>query len=80
MAETARETHRFRVHARDVDHHYGRVVEEASFEAAAMAYLDDFAEVGADGEEISVIVRNLDDGHEHCFTIDLATGETAPCG
>jgi hypothetical protein len=80
MAETALETHRFRVHARHVDHHHARVVEESSFEAAAVAYLEDFLTVGGESDAISVIVRNLDDGHEHCFTVDLETGETAPCG
>lgn len=75
----ATKTHRFRVHARHVDHHHARVVEEASFEAAAIAYLEDFPEIGPDGAEISVVVRNLDDGREHCFTVDLDTGETEPC-
>ena len=32
-----------------------------------------------DGEEISVIVREVETGHEHCFRIDLESGETAPC-
>jgi hypothetical protein len=33
-----------------------------------------------DDGEISVIVRDLDSGHEHCFRIDLDSGETQPCG
>jgi hypothetical protein len=78
MAGTNQETHRFRVHARHLDHH-ARVLEETCFEAAAVAFVEDFGEIGLDGQEISVIVRNLDDGHEHCFIIDLDSGETAPC-
>jgi hypothetical protein len=72
---------RFSVCARHIDRHHARIVEEASFEAAAVAYVEDFA-VAADGEdhELSVVVRDIEDGHEHCFRIDLDTGETAPCG
>ena len=40
--------HQFRVHARDVDAHHARVVEESSFEAAAVAYVEDFASRRAD--------------------------------
>ena len=71
---------RFSVHARHVDRHHARVVEERSFEAAAVAYLEDFPAASADAHAISVIVRDLDSGHEHCFRIDLETGDTAPCG
>jgi hypothetical protein len=72
---------RFSVHARHVDSHHARVVEEASFEAAAVAYVEDFSLVTEDeGPEIRVIVRDLANGHEHCFRIDLETGEAAPCG
>jgi len=68
---------RFSVHARH-DHHRARVVTEASFEAAAVAYVEDLH--GAAEPEISLIVRDLDSGHEHCFRVDLETGEAAPCG
>ena len=71
-------THRYSVHARHVDAHHARVVEERSFEAAAAAYVEDLHPVG-DEPEISVIVRELDSGHEHCFRIDLDTGEAAAC-
>jgi hypothetical protein len=71
---------RFRVHARHFDSHHARVVVEASFEAAAVAYVEDLAPVGGDDQEISVIVHSLEDGREHCFRIDLQTGEAAVCG
>lgn len=81
MTEVAGETRQFRVHARHVDGHHARLLEEASFEAAAVAYLEDFhPPVGGDDDEISVIVREVGTGHEHCFRIDLDSGETAPCG
>ncbi|MDP1601100.1 DUF5961 family protein [Phenylobacterium sp.] len=80
MTEVAGETRPFRVHARHVDGHQARIIEEASFEAAAVAYVEDFhPPVDADNE-VSVIVRDLDDGREHCFRIDLDSGDAAPCG
>jgi hypothetical protein len=69
----------FRVHARHLDSHRARTVSERSFEAAAVAYVEDLHPIG-DEAEISVIVRDVASGHEHCFRIDLDTGETAPCG
>jgi hypothetical protein len=76
----ARATHtrRFSVHARHVGAHHARVLEEGSFEAAAVAYVEELHAPG-DEHEISVIVREVDSGREHCFRIDLDSGETAPC-
>jgi hypothetical protein len=55
------------------------LVEETTFEAAAIAYVEDFPLSIDGGLDISVIVRDVDTGQEHCFRIDLETGETAPC-
>ncbi|MGZ8363306.1 MAG: DUF5961 family protein [Caulobacteraceae bacterium] len=75
----AAETHRFYVHASDAARGAGRVIEDAgSAEEAAFI----FAEHGlaqADGEDVALIVRDCDTGAQHCFRIDLATGESAPC-
>jgi len=80
MTTAASQTRQFRVHARQVDHHQARLIEEASFEAAAVAYVEDF-HPPADGDaEVRVIVREVVTGHEHCFIIDLESGEAAPCG
>jgi hypothetical protein len=79
MSQAAPSHRRFSVHARHVDRHHARIVEEASFEAAAVAYVEDFHPPVDDDNEISVIVRDLDDGREHCFRIDLESGETEPC-
>ncbi len=73
------EIRRFRVHARHVDAHHARVLTERSFEAAAVAYVEDL-HVVSDEADISVVVHELESGHEHCFRIDLQSGETAPCG
>jgi hypothetical protein len=72
----------FRVHARHIDRHHARLVVEPSFEAAAIAYLEDFdlARDASDDREMKVIVHEIETGHEHCFRIDLDTGDYAPCG
>ena len=80
MTDSAEPHRRFSVHARHVDRHHARVVEERSFEAAAVAYMEDFPLAAADEHEISLIVRDIGSGHEHCFRIDLDTGDAAPCG
>jgi hypothetical protein len=79
MTEVAADTRPFRVHARHVDSQ-ARIVREASFEAAAVAYVEDFHPPVDDDDEVSVIVQDMDDGREHCFRIDLDSGEAAPCG
>lgn len=79
MSPIAGKTRPFRVHARHVDSHHARVLDEASFEAAALAYVEDFHPPMTDAREISVIVRELDTGHERCFRIDLDSGDAAPC-
>jgi len=79
MTDTTPETRRFSVHARHVDSHHARVLQEVSFEAAAIAYVEDFHPPVGDDNEISVIVREVGTGHQACFRIDLESGETAPC-
>ena len=80
MTQRASETRQFSVHARHVDHHHARLLDEASFEAAAVAYVEDFHPPVGTENEISVIVREVSSGHQHCFRIDLESGETSPCG
>ena len=74
----ATKVRRFSVHARHVGAHQARVLVERTFEAAAVAYIEDLHALG-DEREISVVVREVDTGHEHCFRIDLGTGAAAPC-
>ena len=45
----------------------------------AVAYVEDLHDLPGDGDEISVIVQEVETGHEHCFRIDLESGETSPC-
>ena len=69
----------FRVHAHHDAGHRPRTLHEASFEAAALAYVEDWPHTIDDNPEVRVIVRDLESGHEHCFRIDLDTGETGDC-
>ncbi|KQW66998.1 hypothetical protein ASE17_19740 [Phenylobacterium sp. Root77] len=79
MPQTAPEARRFSVHARHLDRHHARIVAEPSFEAAALAYAEDFHPLIDGDDQISLIVRDLDDGHERCFRLDVWSGETEPC-
>jgi hypothetical protein len=71
--------HRFSVHPRRLAGRHARVVVEASFEAAAIAFIEDFAPAPEDGADVSILVRDLETGVEHCFLVDLESGETSPC-
>jgi hypothetical protein len=73
------EIRQFRVHARHREAPHAHLVTEVSFEAACVAWLEGWpGEVGSDAL-ISVIVRDVATGCEHCFGIDLDTGAVAPC-
>ena len=80
MTQAANDDRRFSVHARHAGPHHARIIQEPSFEAAAVAYVEDLAIAPDEDGDISVVVRDLETHHEHCFRIDLETGETAPCG
>ena len=72
--------HTYRVFSREHPDHRARVVEEPSFEAAAIAYVEDWPHTVDDDNAVRVIVRDLEDGREHCFVIDLDTGDAQSCG
>ena len=73
---------RFKVHAWHVDSQHARLLVEASFEAAAVAYLEcfDLCTPPENDREVRVIVQDVGTGHQHCFKVDLDSGETAPGG
>jgi hypothetical protein len=81
MTNTAENARGFRVHARHIDGHHARLLHEASFEAAAVAYLEhlDVQAPAGDAQDISVIVHEVGTGHERCFKVDLGSGATTPC-
>jgi len=70
---------RFKVYRRHQAGEHARVFAEASFEAAAIAFIDDYAPAPDAGGEIAVHVLDLESGLEHCFRIDLETGAATPC-
>ena len=82
MSHTTEVTRFFKVRARHVENHEARLVGEASFEAAAVAYMELLElSVPIDKDhELSVIVQDAWTGHECCFHIDLDSGEITPCG
>jgi len=69
----------FRVHAGGVDGGHAHLVREASFEAAAVAYLEDYPHGTAQDDEVRVTVQEVETGREHCFRVDLHRGTTGPC-
>lgn len=79
MTQVAGEIRQFSVRARHVGSHHARVLEETSFEAAAVAYVEDLHPLVGDDREIGVIVHEVGTGRERCFQIDLESGQTAPC-
>jgi hypothetical protein len=79
MPPAPAKTRTFRVHARHVDAHHARTLQAATFEAAAVAYVEDLHELPGDAEEISVIVREVESGHEHSFRVYLESGNISPC-
>ena len=72
------ETRIFEVHLHDEDRCHARHFPAPAFEVAAVAYLETCGPP-AGGPDVRVIVRDMATGHEHCFAIDLDTGETASC-
>jgi Family of unknown function (DUF5961) len=79
MTQPHERPRQFSAHARDVDRHHARLLEEASFEAAAVAYVEDFHPPLTDDHAVNVAVREIATGHERCFRIDLNTGDVRPC-
>lgn len=63
--------------------HHARLIDETSPEAAAIAYVEDFAHgppLGEDDEgDLAILVRDEETGREQCFRVDLASGEAQPC-
>jgi hypothetical protein len=67
----------FSVAAREDRGRHAHTLTETSFEAAAIAFVERWA--AASDQALSVVVRDVESGHEHCFRIDLDTGDAAPC-
>ncbi|MDB5441541.1 MAG: hypothetical protein JWM33_3968 [Caulobacteraceae bacterium] len=69
----------FSVHTRETPARHVRRLTEASFEAAALAYVEDLPH-GVGEDEARVVVIDLATGQEQCFRVDLVSGDTRACG
>ncbi len=74
MTASTPDLRRFSVHARHQDRHHARVFNEPSFEAAAIAFVEDLHLGAGEGDEVGLVVRDLQSGHEHAFRLHLGTG------
>jgi hypothetical protein len=70
----------YRVHALHDARSHAHEVHGASFEEAALAFVEDWHPAPDDDGDVSLVVRDQQTGREQCFRIDIDTGETAPCG
>ena len=68
---------RFRVRARHEDIRHGRLLHEPTFHAAAIAYVEHLSFSDTDQAGISVIVQDVETGHEHSFWVHFDGGELA---
>lgn len=68
----------YSVHGLEASPSRGRRVEAATFEDAALSFLEAHHPDAA-GDEVSLLVEDCETGERQCFRIDLASGETAPC-
>lgn len=76
---TEPEQHRYFAWSDGLGRAHGHVLEAPSFEAAAVGYTELYAPPVDADDEVRIFVRGLDDGQEHCFTVDLGDGAAEPC-
>ena len=72
--DDSQDTHLFKVRARHEDGHHGRLIREPSAEAAAIAYVEHLPFVSGQ-HEVGIVVRDIQNGHEHSYLIHLDPGE-----
>ena len=71
---------RFTVHESEEVRARAALVEERSFEAAALRYCAEQHPHGDLFGEAALVVEDCETGEQQCFRIDLGSGEAAPCG
>jgi hypothetical protein len=75
----ARAHRRFSVHGQAEAPSCGQLVEGAGFEDAALRFLEAYHAPAHADDAVALIVEDCESGERQCFTVDLTTGETAPC-
>ena len=68
----------FSVHGAEEAPSRAHLVEGASFEDAALHFVEHQHPHGA-GDEVALLVEDCETGERQCFRIDLGTGEAGPC-
>ncbi|WP_293904526.1 DUF5961 family protein [Phenylobacterium sp.] len=76
MTETTAQR-RFSVHGVAEGASRAHIVEGASFEDAALSFVEHQHPVADD--DVSLYVEDCETGERQCFRVDPETGETAPC-
>ena len=79
MPQTTAISRRFAVHGLAEAPGRAHLVDGASFEDAALHFVEDFHPAPDAHEAVSLIVEDCETGQRLCFRIDLETGRTAPC-
>jgi len=71
---------RFSVHASEEVRARAQMVEERSFEAAALRFCAEQHPHGDLFGEAAVMVEDCETGEQQCFRVDLGSGDAEPCG
>jgi hypothetical protein len=83
MSSSARrsepDARRFSVHAMSEGRHRSEIVYGSGHEDAAIGFVEHHTPPLDADDHVSVIVHDCESGQEHCYRIDLGTGEAAPC-
>jgi len=70
--------HSFSVHTLHDSRTHARQVEGATFEEAALAFVEDWHPAADPDGEVSVLVSD-EHGRQQCFRVDVGTGEAKDC-
>lgn len=70
---------RFAIRSHDTASSRAQLIKGASFEDAALRFVEEFHPPPDDDDAVSLIVEDCETGERQCFTVDLATGEAGPC-
>lgn len=76
---TAAAGRRFAIHGHEQAGSRAHLIEGRGFEDAALRFVEEHHPAPDAHDAVSLIVEDCETGERQCFTVDLATGETAPC-
>jgi hypothetical protein len=70
---------RFSAYAAEEGAHHRHATTAASFEAAALEFVENWHPAAWTADELTVIVVDCESGCEQCFTVDIGAGAVKPC-